>query len=483
MLTQKSADLKPSVAKSRLTDLSPRAILLNVYAATLALVALAITGIVLQSGFTLNSSGDWWGLGGLLVLALFVERETLRLTPSIELSVAFLPLTFVAVVWGPLAAAVLGGVSMIVTLPAALGRSRERTDVEQPFLRWLVWTANRVIDGALAGLAAYGVFQVVSDPAVAIALATAAATAVCFAVDLAVTALTLLIRGTGSARDVVREALPVAATGTVLYSSVVAVLAYAYLELTPLSAALFIIPAIAAQRLFAVTRRQRDALQKLEAANLQLERANLSFAAALVATLDARDRYTAGHSAAVADYARDICAEMGFDADGQQLAHLCGLVHDIGKIGLPPGLLEKPGALTPAERAIMEDHSAIGERILANVEDYAEIALIVRHHHERIDGLGYPDRLRGDEIPFLSRVIGVADAYDAMTSDRPYRQAMPSEVARERLRESAGSQFDPDVVTAFERVLARSDAPYRAGRRSRRAVLSRRDREPTAVAV
>jgi putative nucleotidyltransferase with HDIG domain len=456
---------------------------LNLYAATLAALAIVATALVVESGFPLNESGDWWALGGLLVLALFMERETLRLTPSIELSVAFLPLTFVAVVWGPFAAALVGGATMMVWLPAALGRSTAEEEVEQPFLRWVVWTANRVIDGALAGLAAYGVFQVVADPAVGIALATAAATAVCFAVDLAVTALTLVIRGSGRARDVVREALPVAAFGTVLYSGVVAVLAYAYLELTPLSAALFIIPAIAAQRLFAVTRRQRDALQKLEAANLQLERANLSFAAALVATLDARDRYTAGHSAAVADYARDTCAELGFDEDAQQLAHLCGLVHDIGKIGLPPGLLEKPGALTPSERLLMEEHSAIGERILANVEDYTEISLIVRHHHERIDGLGYPDRLRGDEIPFLSRVIGVADAYDAMTSDRPYRQAMPSEVARGRLRESAGSQFDPEVVAAFERVLARSDAPYRAGRRSRRAVRSRRDREPAAVAV
>ena len=482
MLTQKSADLKGFVATPVPAGHSQGSLLLNLYAGTLALVAVLITGLVIESGFVLNQSGDWWGLGGLLILALFVERETLRLTPSIELSVAFLPLTFVAVVWGPLAAAVVGGASLTVTLPAALGRSRDREEVEQPFLRWVVWTANRVIDGALAGLAAYGVFQAVQDPAVAIALATGAATAVCFAVDLAITALTLVIRGTGRARDVLREALPVAAAGTVLYSSVVAVLAYAYLELTPLSAALFIIPAIAAQRLFAVTRRQRDALQKLEAANLQLERANLSFAAALVATLDARDRYTAGHSAAVADYARDICAEMGLDHDNQQLAHLCGLVHDIGKIGLPPGLLEKPGALTPSERTLMEEHSAIGERILANVEDYAEIALIVRHHHERMDGLGYPDRLRSDEIPFVSRVIGVADAYDAMTSDRPYRQAMPSEVARQRLRESSGTQFDPEVVAAFERVLARSDAPYRAGRRSRRAVR-RRDREPAAIAV
>ena len=197
--------------------------------------------------------------------------------------------------------------------------------------------------------------------------------------------------------------------------------------------------------------------------NTRLQRANLSFATALVATLDARDQYTAGHSAAVAVYARDIARRMGMSEEDQRLAHLCGLVHDIGKIGLPPGLLEKPGALTLDERRQMEQHSVIGERILANVEDYAEIAKIVRHHHERMDGQGYPDGVSGREIPLLSRIIAVADAYNAMTSDRPYRDAMPSRVARLRLAQAVESQFDTDVVAAFEAILAGADEPYRAG--------------------
>src|SRR4029079_15455124 len=127
------------------------------------------------------------------------------------------------------------------------------------------------------------------------------------------------------------------------------------------------------------------------------------FATALVATLDARDRYTAGHAAAVAVYSRDIARRMGLSEDDQKLVHLCGLVHDIGKIGLPPGLLEKPGALTLEERRQMEQHPVIGERILTNVDDYAEIAKIVRHHHERVDGQGYPDGLLAEGIPLLSR--------------------------------------------------------------------------------
>jgi putative nucleotidyltransferase with HDIG domain len=186
----------------------------------------------------------------------------------------------------------------------------------------------------------------------------------------------------------------------------------------------------------------------------------------LVATLDARDRYTAGHSAAVAIYARDIAERMNLGDEQQQLVHLCGLVHDIGKIGLPPGLLEKPGALSLEERRQMQEHSAIGERILANVEDYAEIATIVRHHHERMDGMGYPDGISGDDIPLLSRIIAVADAYNAMTSDRPYRDAMPSRVARLRLAQGVEGQFDTAVVATFEAILAGANEDYRTAKRS-----------------
>jgi HD-GYP domain-containing protein (c-di-GMP phosphodiesterase class II) len=157
---------------------------------------------------------------------------------------------------------------------------------------------------------------------------------------------------------------------------------------------------------------------------------------------------------------------MGLPKDVQDRVYLCGLVHDIGKIGLPPGLLEKPGALTLDERNTMKEHSAIGERILRNVDGYADIALVVRHHHERVDGEGYPDGLEADAIPLLSKIIAVADAYNAMTSDRPYRDAMPSRVARMRLAQAVESQFDIAAAAAFEQVLAAADEDYRMAKRS-----------------
>jgi HD-GYP domain-containing protein (c-di-GMP phosphodiesterase class II) len=154
---------------------------------------------------------------------------------------------------------------------------------------------------------------------------------------------------------------------------------------------------------------------------------------------------------------------MALSQEDQDKVYLCGLVHDIGKIGLAPGLLEKTGPLTLDERRQMQEHSACGQRILANVDDYSDIARVVRHHHERVDGRGYPDSLEGDDIPLLSRIIAVADAYNAMTSDRPYRAAMPSRVARLRLAQAVESQFDTSVVAAFEAILAACDESYRLG--------------------
>lgn len=114
----------------------------------------------------------------------------------------------------------------------------------------------------------------------------------------------------------------------------------------------------------------------------------------------------------------------------------------------------------------MQEHSAIGERILAHVDEYSEIATVVRFHHERIDGQGYPDGLSGEAIPLVSRIIAVADAYNAMTSDRPYRDAMPSRVARLRLAQAVDSQFDTSVIAAFEAILAGANEEYRLAKRS-----------------
>src|SRR5207249_6407694 len=374
----------------------PRDVAIRLYACVLVLLSGGLVlGLVLTEGFGKNRS--LWPLLAFAFLAIMAERQSVRFTENIELSVAFLPLLFVAVVFGPLAAAAIGAVTVL-------------PDLGRPYTRWIIWTANRTIIGGMAGLAAL-IPSPTGRTVGPILAATFLAACADFALALVLNTLPLVIRGTGSIRDLAGTTGPVALAGIPLYTSLVGLLAYSYVELSPWSAALFFIPAYAAQRLFVMYREQRDALNDLGEANARLERANLSFAAALVATLDARDRYTAGHSASVAIYSRDISARMDLSDEQQALVHLCGLVHDIGKIGLPPGLLEKPGALTLDERRTMEKHSEIGEHILAKVEDYAEIAQVVRHDHERVDGNGYPDGLSGDDLPLLSRIIAVADAY------------------------------------------------------------------------
>jgi putative nucleotidyltransferase with HDIG domain len=405
-----------------------------------------------------SPSVPWLTVLGLCALSFLGERQGVRLTSCVEISVSFLPLVFAAVLFGPLPAMIVGASGMLSQLPL-----RRPPDVERPYLRWLVWTTTRALVGASAGFGALAAGGPKGHSYLLLLVATAVA-ASCEAIsDFALGALTALVRRRASVREVARATGPVLLIAIPFYTAVIPALAYAFREISPWTFAFFAIPALAAHRLLLLFQEQRAAIGELTDLAGQLERANLSFAAALVATLDARDEYTAGHSTAVAVYARDIAARMGLSEQEQELAHLCGLVHDIGKVGLPAGLLEKPGSLTLAERRQMQEHSAIGERILANVETYSAIAPVVRHHHERVDGMGYPDGLTGDESPLLARIVAVADAYNAMTSDRPYRDKMLSGVARARLAQAVEGQLDADVVIAFEAVLAAAGDDYRQG--------------------
>jgi putative nucleotidyltransferase with HDIG domain len=389
----------------------------------------------------------------LAVVAALSERERVVLRGSLNVSISLFPSIFAAVLFGPVAGMIAFGASAVGLSMPLLGRA--------------TYVANRALIGASAGGAALLVMALMPSGAGEVVAAATAAALTAELADACLTSLTYALRGLGSWIDAAADMFPVVAHSVPFYSPVVSILVLAYRDLSPWTLPLFFAPALAAQRWFLMYQDQRKLTAELQAVNEQLKAANLSFANGLIATLDARDRYTAGHSAAVAIYAADIADRMGLDESQRDLAYLCGLVHDIGKIGLPAGLLEKPGALTLEERREMQRHSEIGESILLNVDTYAEIAAIVRHHHERIDGQGYPDGLLGEDIPLLSRVIAVADAYNAMTSDRPYRDAMPSRVARLRLAQAVETQFDTAVVAAFEALLATADDGYRSGRGER----------------
>jgi response regulator RpfG family c-di-GMP phosphodiesterase len=189
--------------------------------------------------------------------------------------------------------------------------------------------------------------------------------------------------------------------------------------------------------------------RKLRVANKRTEQTYNETLEGLSATLDLRDNETAGHSRRVTRYCLEIAKALGCSSKQLKTIARKSLLHDIGKIGIPDAILLKPGKLTEEERAIMETHVRIGYELVCSIAFLAGSAEIVLSHHERYDGTGYPQGLVGDEIPLSARMFSVADTLDAMTSDRPYRRALPYSAAREEIIRESGRQFDPKVVKGF----------------------------------
>lgn len=177
----------------------------------------------------------------------------------------------------------------------------------------------------------------------------------------------------------------------------------------------------------------------------------VGLARSLTASIDAKDEYTFGHSERVARISMELGSELGLDDDELNDIYLAGLLHDIGKIGVPDAVLRKPGALTPEETLQIQQHPVIGHKILSGLRPIAHLLPGVLYHHERYDGAGYPEGLKGEAIPMLARIIAVADGYDAMSSSRPYRQGMPLAKVEQILEKGAGTQWDANVIQAFFR--------------------------------
>ena len=181
----------------------------------------------------------------------------------------------------------------------------------------------------------------------------------------------------------------------------------------------------------------------------QHEELLVSFVRSMVSSLDAKDPYTRGHSERVALIGRRLAKQLNLSTQQQQDIHLSGLLHDVGKIGVNDAILQKPGRLTEDEFDQIKKHPTIGYEILKGLENLQHVLPGVRSHHEQVNGRGYPDGLVGDEIPLMARILAVADSYDAMTSDRPYRKGMPLEKVESIFREMSGSQWDPQVIDAY----------------------------------
>ncbi len=186
----------------------------------------------------------------------------------------------------------------------------------------------------------------------------------------------------------------------------------------------------------------------------ELDALNVGALTALARTIDAKSPWTAGHSERVTRTTLRVARKMGLGEDELEVINRGGLLHDIGKIGIPAEILDKPAALNEEEMQVMRDHVTVGARILEPIAAYSDVIPIVLRHHERFDGSGYPDGIAGEEIAFHARVLAAGDVYDALTSHRPYRSGMRSADAVAWIVEQSGAHFDPEVVKAFVAVMS-----------------------------
>jgi putative two-component system response regulator len=186
--------------------------------------------------------------------------------------------------------------------------------------------------------------------------------------------------------------------------------------------------------------------EELRESNRKVRNLSAQVMLTLANTIDAKDKYTRGHSVRVASYAKEIARRMGKGPEELDTIYYIGLLHDIGKIGIPDTIINKPGKLTAEEYELVKEHPAIGAEILKDMTEIPEASIGAHWHHERYDGQGYPDGLKGDEIPEYARIIGVADAYDTMSSKRSYRDVLPQDVVRQEIASGRNTQFAPDIT-------------------------------------
>ncbi len=214
------------------------------------------------------------------------------------------------------------------------------------------------------------------------------------------------------------------------------------------------------RHLLELIRLQRDLHAEVERKTQEIEGLSLHVVHSLADAIDAKDAYTKGHSGRVADYSREIAKRFGYSAERQEEIYMMGLLHDVGKIGVPDEVINKPGKLTDEEFAKIKTHPGRGAKILENIKEMPKLATGARWHHERYDGRGYPDGLAGENIPEEARIIAVADAYDAMTSHRSYRDVIPQEVVKGELEKGSGTQFDPRFAAIMLEII-KEDVDYK----------------------
>jgi putative nucleotidyltransferase with HDIG domain len=390
------------------------------------------------------------------ILAIIADEMSVEISDRVTLAACNLPILLAIMFTGRLPAM---GVAVAVGLWGAWRESSRAVVVYN--------TANFVIAVFLASIAfdaLLGPLGVRLDQVTFSLLASGAVAAVTFeATNLALLSVGMRVKYGRGFEAFWREEMPpfLRSLGVLLLLGLAIAALYAAAGI--IAVALLFVPLFASQYMFKLLVREREHVARQTELSDQYLEMNIGLAAAMVVLLDSKDEYTAQHSAAVAMYCRDMATALDLPEEDAEALHFAGLLHDLGKVGVPDAVLRKAAALDEEEWEFIRQHPEKGAEVLSHLAAYQAVADIVRYHHERLDGSGYPSGIRGEAIPELSKVLAVADSYHAMTSDRPYRGARSSFEALKELRMLAGATLDERYVEALARVLRDKDLAYRDG--------------------
>jgi putative nucleotidyltransferase with HDIG domain len=430
-----------------------RSRVVSYYTGSVALLGLFTVVIAL-----LNSPADWVGLLLFACLAASVELFSVELFQSSRSYVSVSSIIAIAsiLLFGPLAGALTHMVSGIMTGVTNL-RSEGAKSRRASWIRRTAFNAGMlVVAAALAGqvyIRTGGTPGIVNQTSNVLPLAAAVTTDTL--TNILILIAVLVLQTGRRPKDIWKRdfqwAAPIAILGGIIGGGVLA-MAYSMFGLVGVAA--FFLPVLTTSYSFRLyIAKTKTYVDQLETLNRDLQEANLGLMETLSGVIDAYDVYTYGHSAQVAVYAKALAEKLGLPQHEQETIVKAALVHDIGKIGVTDNIIGKQGQLTADEYNLVRRHPIIGAEILSRMNGLRDLAPLVRHHHEWWDGGGYPDGTKGEEIPLAARVLTLADALDALCSDRPYRATMSFREVKEEIARCSGTQFDPRVVEAFFQVL------------------------------
>ena len=418
--------------------------------------ALAVVYAVLYPGSVVVTSTVLRDAVVFAVLAVIADEMSVEVSDRVTLAAGNLPLLLAIMYTGRVPAL---AVALVLGLWGAW-REDSRSVV-------VFNAANTVVSVFLATMVFEAVSGALGVPEGTLSvslLAAGAAAAVTFeAANLVLVSVGMRVKYGRHLSSFWREEMPPFLRGLSVLLLLGLAIAALYAEAGIVAVTLLFIPLFSSQYMFKLLVREKQHLASQKELSDQYLEMNIGLAAAMVVLLDSKDEYTAQHSAAVAMYCRDIASVLHLPEEQAEALHLAGLLHDLGKVGVPDAVLRKTTVLDEQDWSYVREHPEKGAEVLSHLVAYQGVADIVRYHHERLDGSGYPSGMAGDDIPELSKILAVADSYHAMTSDRPYHSARSSFEALKELRRASGRTLEKEYVEALARVLRDKDLSYRDG--------------------